>query len=371
MVELKQLEPSALLLDIENPRFGLTEAEDQQEAIEILAKKANLREIWDSVLIKGFEPFEPLVAFPSEGKYVVVEGNRRLAAVKSLIEPQLLINAKITVPELPNRGKVATSLELLPVNVVLHREDADDYIGFKHINGPQSWDALAKARFAVRLFEKLEVTDENDDNRIKILSKRLGDGRQLILRSLVAFKIIEQAIALEMLDETEIHSNSLDFSHLYTMLPNSDVREYLGLGADPLNELSVIDRPIPEDHQSELRYMVRWLFGDKEHDPIIKRQGSDRPRLQKVLASKDATETLEMTNDFERAIDEAGFFTDNWLADTVRLATLSKNISDGVTDLPEDLDTDDFEKSMARLAATGRHIKSAQASLKSLFNDED
>ena len=43
MAQLKEIEPSKLLLDIENPRFGLAEAEDQQEAIEILAKKANLR----------------------------------------------------------------------------------------------------------------------------------------------------------------------------------------------------------------------------------------------------------------------------------------------------------------------------------------
>ncbi|MBX7540487.1 hypothetical protein [Qipengyuania sphaerica] len=370
MAKLDNIEPKFLLLDIENPRFGLAEAESQSEAIEILAQKANLRELWDSILLKGFEPFEPLVAFPDGGNFIVVEGNRRLAAVKSLLEPSLLANVKISVPELQSNF-VTKSLEKIPVNVVSKRDEADDYIGFKHINGPSSWDALAKARFAVRLFEKMDLPSGNDDNRIEILGKRLGDGRQLILRSLVAFKIIEQSIELGYLDELEVKTNSLDFSHLYTMLPNRDVRFYLGLGEDPLNEASVVSDPIPQSHHDNLRYMMMWLFGDEKNRPLIQRQGSDRPKLQKVLSSQDATETLELTGDFERAVEEAGFFTDNWLADTVKLSTLSKSVADGITDLPPELSADDLEKANARLISSQRNVKSAVASLNSLFSDED
>lgn len=368
MADLQWLRPDDLLLDVENPRFGLAEASGEPEALEILAKRANLRELWDSIAQKGFEPFEPLVAFPRGDKYVVVEGNRRLAAVKTLIAPELLSELKgPTPPEITDA--VRATLEKLPVNVVEKREDADDYIGFKHINGPATWEALAKAKFAVRLFDKMQVQDE--DNRVQLLSKRLGDSRQLILRSLVAFKIIEQAIGEAFLDEEEIHESSLDFSHLYTLLQNRDARLYLGLGPDPLREALVKENPVPQSHLPKLQLMMRWLFGDEKYDPVIKRQGTDRPKLQKVLASQAATEILESTNDFEAAVSEAGFETDTWISETIRLVSLSKRVSDGVTDLPADLPQEDVQRSNERLNTAERNVRAASSSLRTLFANEN
>lgn len=38
-----------LELDRENPRFGLISAKDEDEALAILAERANLKELWDSI----------------------------------------------------------------------------------------------------------------------------------------------------------------------------------------------------------------------------------------------------------------------------------------------------------------------------------
>ena len=43
-----------------------------------------------------------------------------------------------------------------------------------------------------------------------------------------------------MLDEAKVADNSLDFSHLYTVIQNPSARAYLGLPAAPLNEASVL-----------------------------------------------------------------------------------------------------------------------------------
>lgn len=82
--------PNDLSLDKANPRFGLAHAQTEEEALEILAETANLKELWDSIAERGYEPFEPLVAMEKEGRLVVLEGNRRLAAVKLLLDPDLL-----------------------------------------------------------------------------------------------------------------------------------------------------------------------------------------------------------------------------------------------------------------------------------------
>ncbi len=361
-----ELSPDQLALDLENPRFGLIDAGNEREALSILAGRADLRELWNSINERGFERYEPLVAFVSEDDvFVVVEGNRRLAAVKTLRNPALLAGSRLTPPEISEAAFRTT--KTLPVMVVQERSEADDYIGFKHINGPSTWGALAKAKFAVKLFDKMPSFDHDGDSRVQHLSRRLGDSRQLILRSLVAYKVFEQALHLELLDPVKAAENSLDFSHLYTMLQNPDTREYLGLSEAPLTEELVKRNPVPESHYAQLSNMMGWLFGSKEVEPVIRRQGTDRPKLTKILSSASATLTLETTGDFDRAADEAGFRTDSWLDNVVRLATMSKTVADGVTDLPEDLGKEVILKAQERLLSTDRNVRGAQALLKDLF----
>ncbi len=362
--KIVELKPDELLLDLENPRFGLIDASTQLEALSILSERADLRELWNSINERGFERYEPIVAFRSGNEYVVVEGNRRLASVKTLRNPNLLVGTRVTPPAISSKAAIET--DTLPVIVVNHRDEADDYIGFKHINGPSTWGSLAKAKFAVKLFEKISATP-GDDTRIQQLSRRLGDSRQLILRSLVAYKVFEQAREMDLLTDERLADNNLEFSHLYTMLQNPDARAYLGLGDAPLTETLIHNNPIPKSHNKQLAHMMEWLFGSSTRDPIIKRQGSDRPKLTKVLASKAATETLETTGDFERAADEAGFRTDNWLELVIRLSTLSKNVADGITDLPEDPDPEVIPRALERLQISERNVRAALSLVKTLF----
>lgn len=360
--------PERLLLDLENPRFGLSDAENQPDALRLLAQRANLRELWDSIAERGFESYEPLVGFeasPGSNTFVIVEGNRRLAAVKTLLDPTLLTGVKgASVPVLGDRQR--ETLNLLPIYVVQTRDEADDYIGFKHINGPQTWGSLAKAKFAVRLFEKM-VPAKGDDNRVQILSRRLGDSRQLILRNLVAYKIFEQARDLGYLNEDWLEERSLDFSHLYTMLQSPAARAYIGLPETPLKEALVASNPVPTSHHERLNNLMSWLFGAPGVDPVIRQQGTDRPKLLKVLASRVATETLEQTRDFDRAVEEAGFGIDDWFGSTVRLEALSKRVSDGISDLPSDTDRGVLEKAFARIVASSRNVTAASTLLQTLF----
>lgn len=351
------IETDDLELDLTNPRFGLSKARGPDEALQFLFERADLKELWDSFAQKGFERYEPLIAIKNkEGqKFTVIEGNRRLAAVKTMLEPSLLASfSKRAVPAIPPEHK--ESLLKLPVFVVGRREDAYDYIGFKHINGPSSWGSLAKAKFGVLLFES---TKERDDLDVVLadLSKRLGDTPSQALRTLVAYKIFEQAIRNEFVADPSASDTSVDFSHLYTMLPNPATREYLGLGREPLSPAQIRDNPIPDDHLPRLRNMMGWLFGFKDREPVIKRQGSDRPKLQKVLGSSVATQTLEETGDFEQAVQQAGFARDAWLSNVVKLQSLSKNVYDGVTDITEPLEEKEKEGVRARLVSTQRNVE--------------
>ncbi len=353
-----------LQLDLENPRFGLSEAKSASEALALLLQRADLKELWDSFALKGFERFEPLIGVkapaaswenPKVPEYIIIEGNRRLAAAMSMLDPDAISDlSKKSVPALPK--KFRASLEELPVFIVARREDANDYIGFKHINGPSSWGSLAKAKFGVHLFEQQRGSSSGQEV-LNNLSKKLGDSPSQVLRTLVAYKIFEQAIASEMVENPSSSEVQVDFSHLYTMLPNPATRKYLGLGEHPLRSDQIVENPIPSSHLDKLAYLMGWLFGTPTKQPVIQRQGTDRPALQKVLASETATQTLETTGDFNQAVQEAGYAKDNWLNNVVKLQSLSKTVFSGIADLTVPLIDEEREKTRERLENTEANVQ--------------
>jgi hypothetical protein len=102
-------------------------------------------------------------------RFRVLEGNRRLAAIRILQNPDLAKGTGITVPELTK--EVRDSLEQVTVYAVANPEQARDFIGFKHINGPHKWDGLAKARFAADWCRK----EKDNGLTLEKIAQRLGD----------------------------------------------------------------------------------------------------------------------------------------------------------------------------------------------------
>ena len=81
---------SDLTFDCKNPRlpeFGLTKNSTEAEVIKVLWTAMDVRELVMSIAASGFLRHEPLIVAVEDGKNVVIEGNRRLAAVKVLVDP--------------------------------------------------------------------------------------------------------------------------------------------------------------------------------------------------------------------------------------------------------------------------------------------
>ena len=87
----KLLSVANLRLDERNPRLGReTSSRAPREIIQYLFKHDKAKDVAESIVTRGYYPNEPLLAIREDGHYVVVEGNRRLAALKALREPGLL-----------------------------------------------------------------------------------------------------------------------------------------------------------------------------------------------------------------------------------------------------------------------------------------
>src|SRR5260370_35436680 len=86
-VRFDHLHPDQLRFDPANPRFAASGTAPKQEAIQALLEKEPhyALELIPSFLENGFIDYEPLVVRAEGDHYVVVEGNRRLAALRHIL----------------------------------------------------------------------------------------------------------------------------------------------------------------------------------------------------------------------------------------------------------------------------------------------
>src|SRR5690606_16210223 len=117
------------------------------------------------------------------GKLFVVEGNRRLAAVKLLRDRNLQreINAS-GLPSITNSAK--KRLNFLPV-IICKREEIWAFLGFKHINGPQAWESYPKAHYVAWVHNEVGVSLED-------IARRIGDKHSTVARLYDALMVLEQ-----------------------------------------------------------------------------------------------------------------------------------------------------------------------------------
>ncbi len=158
--------PSELLLDPSNPRLRkdaghsreYSDAEiaapELQERLfrAICAKEHEVKELSDSIKHHGYVNIDSIFVhrLPSNGKFLVIEGNRRTSAIKLL-----LANSSALRPD------VRSSLAKIPVKELLTEggrppEHTTDFIlSIRHIYGVKEWQPMQKAHSIHRAYLRL------------------------------------------------------------------------------------------------------------------------------------------------------------------------------------------------------------------------
>ena len=163
-----------LKLDRENPRLvGISARTTEESVIAQLYRGEELGELLQSISANGYLDIEPLIVWldPADQKFTVLEGNRRLAAIRLFREPALVDaiakneRLKIGIPEISKA--MQASLAEVSVYRVLDRDAARSFIGFKHINGAAKWESYAKAKFAAEWYKSGSVSLEEISEKIQ------------------------------------------------------------------------------------------------------------------------------------------------------------------------------------------------------------
>lgn len=298
---IRYAEVDDLHLDPLNPRLGRsnTGANLKQAKIMALMKDWTLDELAVSFLESGFWPQEALIVV-QESLYgrqalVVVEGNRRLAALKLLKDAVLGEAADRKWREIASEATPARDLfSKVPYIIASSRAEVEAFLGFRHVTGIKEWKPAEKAEYIAKLIEA--------GSSYRQVMRKIGSKTPTVRQNYISYRLLLQMEELEDVAAEEVEDR---FSVLFLSLRTEGVQRYLQIDvqADPSQSL----RPVPKSHIKQLANFALWLFGSEDKSPVV----TDSRQVDKfgqVLLSQKAVEYLERTHrpSFEIAYQLAG-----------------------------------------------------------------
>ena len=320
------VKPEDLFLDPNNPRITVMSGDDtyysEQETISprvqnSILKKINndqnhITDIKESILSTGFNanlgPF--IVKNVAPNKYMVLEGNRRLSAIKSILKG----GGNIPESIIAGLKEIKVSLFKYKKNDNFSEEEIIDIILSKiHISGPLSWGAMEKAHYVynsyIRSFHKITgvaVTESNFSISKKVVeevSSLYSFKQSEIRKSIQVYKIYKQ------LRDADYDVDTKRFTLIELAISDAHLRsEYFELGEqcvfsnaglDRFYELCVVE-DCPVSNPDLFR---RFAFISKKGGSEYVRQVESRSRsIEEVYAEVHAREGANQLNKMLQAI---------------------------------------------------------------------
>ncbi|MGA2281163.1 MAG: ParB N-terminal domain-containing protein [Verrucomicrobiota bacterium] len=300
-----------LLYDSRNPRFPKTLlGADEPGAIKWMLDNANIIELMNSIGEQGYFQGEPLVVVSSAvhpAKFEVIEGNRRLTAVKLLRNPALAPIKKKSVAEVAAGAK--NKPDKLPCLEYSKPEEVLHFLAFRHVTGILAWDPLQKARYLKRLAETKELKKLDAVELRRHLAKEIGSTPNYVARLIAGLAVFEALEEAEFFGIPNLDAEGDRYSVLTTAVTSyNNIAHYLGLE-------NVTDDQVSKIKKQNLEKLARWLFERNAEGVTRVPESRALKKLNRVIAKREALDRFESG----RSLDEADLFTEGPL-ETFRAA---------------------------------------------------
>lgn len=285
-LEQKTIPINDIFLDPNNPRFW---SEQTQKAADVpdtkvpedthqsrtKARIANhgLEELKNSILRNGFLPLDRIVVRKLAGlpdKYVVIEGNRRLAALKMLREQigeGAIAETKLDEDYLKALKSATDNIDVL-VYVGSETDIAWILQGIRHIGGIRNWMAAQQGKL---------VADQIDKQGFSLseAGQRFGLSAQAVGRRYRSYKALQQ-----MREDEEFASKAKNdyYSLFEEAIRDKHVKTWLGWS----------DEDKHFTNTDNLKQFYSWICPDEEHAEQARRIHDPRhiALLGRLLATK-------------------------------------------------------------------------------------
>jgi hypothetical protein len=292
--EAQDISVSKLLLDPNNYRFldrkkfkkrsanRFHDRTVQRATLESLEQSYQLDELKHSIITNGYVPMERIIVvrYPAKpGFYLVVEGNRRVASLQSILKEYSEGVRELTAAQKSSFSKIPCAVLKSSGTSLKHAERI--IMGIRHIAGPKEWGAYQQA---------LLVSELKDDDELEF--KEIGE--TLGISSVEAARRYRAIGALKQMEEDELFSKKAEPAYyrlFHELVALPEVRKRFGWDWE---ESSFID-------VDKARQFFELICGDGKSDPKIKTY-SDVRKLRSVVGNPKAEDSLF---DSEEPLSEA------------------------------------------------------------------
>jgi hypothetical protein len=281
-----ELSHEKLLLDPNNYRYHdnpnfvyadearFHEESVQRRAYNRLKAEETLVQLKNSFITNGFIPVERLVVRPydyEEDKYLVLEGNRRLAALKWIAEDR---DAGVSVPD-----SILESVDAIPVVIVEETDDPAFYealMGVRHVSGIKQWGGYQRAKLVTALKDQYDLETSE-------VADRLGMSAIEVNRRYRAFKALEQ---MQNDENYGMYAKPPMYALFHEAVAIPVVREWLRWDED-------VSRFISDTHRDQLYELITPSEDDEagRQDAKITTYSQVR-ELRGIMASPEAKRIL-------------------------------------------------------------------------------
>ena len=287
-MEIHYCELDDIALDPLNPRLG-REAhieELDQTAVAKLMWDWSLEELATSFLENGFWAHEAVICITPdvsvEEPLLVIEGNRRIAALKRLKDAFQDDDTSSKWKKIVEDQDYPENLfSKVPYIRVSSRDEVDDFLGFRHVTGIKEWAPAEKAQFISKLIEKYNLDYWQ-------VMRKIGSKTPTVQRNYISYCLF---LEMEKIEEIETWYVEDKFSVLFLSLREKNIQRFLGIEEKFEVEPADVKPLIVSENKQHLIEFVRWLFGDSNHDAVVT-DSRNVNRFAKVLDSEEGVNYL-------------------------------------------------------------------------------
>ena len=305
--EVVMIETGKIDFDPENPRFyRLNDTNSEDAVVEEMLDDEGAQDLMLSIGQKGYFPGEPILVVKEQNdRYTVVEGNRRLAAVK-------LLNGQVVPPNRRQKsiseirdGAIVEPPTELPCLIYETRREVLRYLGYRHITGIKEWDSLSKAKYLEQLRNEF-YADLDEENQLKSLAKDIGSRIDYVGKLLTALSLYARAERVRFFN-LPLEPKDIEFSYITTAIGYRNILDWLGLH-------SPTDISMENLVEENLKRAFAWMFVKDQQGKTILGESRKLDEMAAIVKSSDAITVLVETG----KLSEAFLYTDGPQASLVK-----------------------------------------------------
>jgi len=244
-----------------------------------------------SFTVNGYIPYEPLIVKHEKrrGCFVVVEGNRRLAALRSMRNSR------------DDEEKAAfVTHRLSHVPCLIFEGDERQllaYLGLRHLSKTKDWTTAAKGAFVERVLRA--GVGKDPAARLREAGRLTNTSTGALRLTLLTRRLFEQASALGLSLAATGADRETTFWHLGDAVRRSNTKGYLKLEENPDPLIA------PKFDEDRFERLITWLYGNPKtkQSPLIQ-SIRDIPDLNSCLGDRRSIKALENGASLKEALEE-------------------------------------------------------------------